>query len=134
MDRDIAALLGIDPDDPEVQRENAAIERDVRLIETLVGVRKLLGLTQADVADKMDRSQPAVSDFERLGGDPRLSTIRRYALAIGAEVFHVVKTPGASACGTTSTSAHVVIEGLTGTVSPPPTRAAGALEWKRAVQ
>lgn len=133
MDRDIAALLGIDPDDPEVQRENAAIERDVRLIEILVGVRKQLGLTQADVADRMDRSQPAVSDFERLGGDPRLSTIRRYALAIGADVFHVVKTPG-TAYGTTSTSARVVIEGLTGTVSPPATRAAGALEWKRAVQ
>jgi DNA-binding XRE family transcriptional regulator len=132
VDRDIAALLGIDPDDPEVQRENAAIERDARLIETLIGARKHLGLTQAEVADKMDRSQPAVSDFERLGGDPRLSTIRRYALAIGADVFHVVKTPE-PACGTTSTSAQVVIEGLTGTVAPALTRAAGALELKSVV-
>lgn len=132
MDRDIAGLLGIDPDDPEVRRESAAVERDVRLIEILVGVRKTLGLTQAEVADKMGRSQPAVSDFERLGGDPHLSTIRRYALAVGAEVFHIVKSAGAAG-GTTSTSAHVVIEGLGGQVNPAPTRGAGALEFRRAV-
>ncbi|MGP4092957.1 helix-turn-helix domain-containing protein [Nonomuraea sp. KM90] len=131
MDRDIAALLGIDPDDPEVQRESAAVERDMRLIETLVAMRKRLGLTQADVAEKMGRSQPAVSDFERVGGDPRMSTIRRYAFAIGAEVCHAVKVPGA-VTGTTSTSAQMVIQGATGTIGSAPTRGAGALELKRA--
>ncbi|MEV1168744.1 hypothetical protein [Nonomuraea sp. NPDC049784] len=44
----------------------------------------------------MGRSQPAVSDFERLGGDPHLSTIRRYALAIGVEVIHAVAVPGST--------------------------------------
>jgi DNA-binding XRE family transcriptional regulator len=133
MDHDIAALLGIDLDDPDVQRESAAVERDMRLIESLVGVRKQLGLTQTEVADRMGRSQPAVSDFERVGGDPRLSTVRRYALAIGAEVHHLVRTEGAATYGTASTSASVVIEGLTGPVAPSPTRGANALELKRAV-
>ncbi|WP_223190848.1 helix-turn-helix domain-containing protein [Nonomuraea terrae] len=128
MDRDIAALLGIDAADPEVRRESAAVERDMRLIETLVGLRKQLGLTQSDVAERMRRSQPAVSDFERVGGDPRMSTIRRYALAIGAEVFHVVKAPGAVS-GTASTSAQMVIQG----VAPAPTRGAGAVELTRSV-
>jgi transcriptional regulator with XRE-family HTH domain len=94
MDPHIAELLGIDLDDPEVQRENAAIDRDMRLIESLVTMRKQRGLTQAEVAERMGRSQPAVSDFERLGGDPHLSTIRRYALAVGAEVVHTVTAPG----------------------------------------
>ncbi|MET8007965.1 helix-turn-helix domain-containing protein [Nonomuraea glycinis] len=132
MDRDIAALLGIDPDDPEVQRQSAAVERDMRLIEALVGVRKQLGLTQADVAEKMGRSQPAVSDFERVGGDPRLSTIRRYAFAIGAEVCHVVKTPDVVP-GTTAAAARVVMHGPAGTGGGAPTRGAVALELKRAV-
>jgi transcriptional regulator with XRE-family HTH domain len=101
MDPHIAELLGIDLDDPEVQRENAAIDRDMRLIESLVTIRKQRGLTQAEVAERMGRSQPAVSDFERLGGDPHLSTIRRYALAVGAEVVHTVTAPG----GASTTSA-----------------------------
>ncbi|MEU8360037.1 helix-turn-helix transcriptional regulator [Nonomuraea sp. NPDC048882] len=133
MDHDVAALLGIDLDDPDVQRESAAVERDMRLIEALVGVRKQLGLAQSEVADRMGRSQPAVSDFERVGGDPRLSTVRRYALAIGAEVHHLVRTEGTATCGTASTSASVVIEGLTGPVAPSPTRGGNTLELKRAV-
>ncbi|MER6826496.1 helix-turn-helix transcriptional regulator [Streptosporangium sp. NPDC000563] len=90
MDQHIADLLGIDLDDPAVRRESAAIERDMQLIEALVATRKQLGLSQADVASRMGRTQPSVSDFERVGGDPHLSTIRRYALAIGAEVRHTV--------------------------------------------
>ncbi|MEO3804912.1 helix-turn-helix transcriptional regulator [Nonomuraea sp. B1E8] len=102
MDPHVAELLGIDLADPDVQRETAAIDRDMRLIETLVSIRKHRRLTQAEVAERMGRSQPAVSDFERLGGDPHLSTIRRYALAIGVEVVHTVTT---SASTTTTTSA-----------------------------
>lgn len=129
MDRDIAALLGIDPDDPRVQREDAAIERDMRLVETLVRLRKRLGLTQGEVADRMGRSQPAVSDFERLGGDPHMSTIRRYALAVGAEVFHTVATPG-EASVTRSTPAHVRICGF-GTSPQGSTLGTGSLELTR---
>ncbi|MBB4918199.1 helix-turn-helix domain-containing protein [Streptosporangium saharense] len=90
IDPHIAELLGIDPEAPETRRELRAAERDVRLIEELVRLRRARGLTQAQVAERMSRTQPAVSDFERLGGDPHLSTIRRYALAIGAEVTYVV--------------------------------------------
>ncbi|MEV8633038.1 helix-turn-helix transcriptional regulator [Streptosporangium sp. NPDC051023] len=100
IDPHIAELLGIDPDAPETRRELRAVERDVRLIEDLIRLRKARGLSQAQVAERMNRSQPAISDFERLGGDPHLSTIRRYALAIGAEVtylVHVQEDPPAEA-------------------------------------
>ncbi|MFF3440861.1 helix-turn-helix domain-containing protein [Streptosporangium sp. NPDC002721] len=92
MDPNVAELLGIDLSDPGVRRENAAIDRDMRLIESLVELRRAQGLTQAQVAERMGRSQPSVSDFERLGGDPHLSTVRRYALAVGASVHHVVRS------------------------------------------
>src|SRR5262245_54500597 len=106
MDRDLAGLLGLDLQDPLVSREVEAAERDMRLIETLVRVRKALGLTQSEVAERMGRTQPAVSDFERLGGDPHLSTIRRYALAVGANVHHVVSMhSGGRTANTTSASA-----------------------------
>lgn len=67
MDQHIADLLGINLDDPAVRRESAAIERDMQLIEALVTTRKQLGLSQSDVASRMGRSQPSVSDFERIG-------------------------------------------------------------------
>ncbi|MET8986243.1 hypothetical protein ABZW49_12390 [Nonomuraea wenchangensis] len=40
MNPHIAELLGTDLDDPAVQRENAAIDRDMQLIETLMGIRR----------------------------------------------------------------------------------------------
>ncbi|MFB4277644.1 helix-turn-helix domain-containing protein [Nonomuraea sp. MTCD27] len=136
MDPNVAELLGIDLADPDVQRENAAIDRDMRLVETLVAIRKQRGLTQAEVAERMGRSQPAVSDFERLGGDPHLSTIRRYALAVGAEVVHVVTAP-ASASTTSSTAARVCVHAVgfaeeTGPTGAGVTSGTGSLDLKQA--
>ncbi|NUW33520.1 helix-turn-helix transcriptional regulator [Nonomuraea sp. SMC257] len=131
MDPRIAELLGIDLDDPQVQRENAAIDRDMRLIETLVGIRRQRGMTQADVAERMGRSQPAVSDFERLGGDPHLSTIRRYALAIGVDVFHAVSVSG-EASETSSTPARIQVSGWGS--ETPQTFGTASIDLKRAAR
>lgn len=111
MDPQVAELLGIDLSDPDVRRENAAIDRDMRLIESLVELRKAQGLTQAQVAERMGRSQPSVSDFERLGGDPHLSTVRRYALAVGASVHHVVRSTLVAGATTRSAPAFVISTG-----------------------
>ena len=83
---DLFAELGFDPDDPEVvaAREDAAELTD--LIERLVSLRKELRVRQADVAVQMGTTQSAVSDFERLGADPRVTTVQRYARAIGARI------------------------------------------------
>ncbi|MFI6595042.1 helix-turn-helix domain-containing protein [Nonomuraea sp. NPDC050536] len=131
MDPHIAELLGIDLDDPEVQRENAAIDRDMRLIETLVTIRKQRHLTQAEVAERMGRTQPAVSDFERLGGDPHLSTIRRYALAIGVDVIHTVTAPGGTS-STTSTPARIEVHGYGLPDEQSATYGAASVDMKRA--
>lgn len=113
MDPHIADLLGIDLDDQETRRSAAAVERDMRLIESLIKVRLEKGLTQKQVAARMGRSQSVVSDFERVGGDPHLSTIRRYALALGVEVRHGVQVCVEIAPGWSPT-AHISGKGQVG--------------------
>lgn len=88
----VGALLGLDEADP-VQRLATDLARsDRRFIDRLVAVRRQKGLTQAEVSARMGVSQGAVSQFESGDRDPKLSTIRRYALAVGVPIEHRVVT------------------------------------------
>lgn len=49
----------------------------------LVARRVALGLTQTEVAARMGTSQSAVARMEAGGSDVRLSTVERYAAAVG---------------------------------------------------
>lgn len=84
-------LLGIDKHDPAQQLGVHLAEQDERLIEQLIEHRKARGLKQKDVAAIIGRNPSVISTFESLGSDPRLSTIRRYALAVGVSVGHLVE-------------------------------------------
>ena len=66
------------------------VRGDFAWIDQLIALRKRRGLSQAEVAARMGRSQSEVSDIETMSTDPRLSTLRRYALAIGVTVKHRV--------------------------------------------
>ncbi|HVC15054.1 MAG TPA: helix-turn-helix domain-containing protein [Acidimicrobiales bacterium] len=66
-------------------REMAARRR--ALAEDLLSRRISLGLTQTQVAARMGTSQSAVARVEAGSSDVRLSTIERYAAAVG----HVVE-------------------------------------------
>ena len=59
--------------------------RDQRhdLVEQLVKRRLLLGLSQTEVAARMKTSQSAVARLEAGDSDARLSTLQRYAAAVG---------------------------------------------------
>lgn len=85
------ALLGITETDDYGKLRDRLVDADDILIERLVSLRKQKRLTQQEVAERMNRSKTAVSNFERLGSDPHLSTIRRYAAAVGALVTHCVE-------------------------------------------
>ena len=90
----LARVQELDADGTLSEIESRAadlIENDVALVEGLVELRKRHGLSQADVAVRMGVSQPTVSAFEKYDANPRLSTIRRYALAVEAEVSHTVR-------------------------------------------
>lgn len=67
------------------------------LRHALVAQRKAAGLTQKQVAAAMETTQSAVSDVERGGVDPHLSTLQRYARAVGATVVVRVNLPGQAA-------------------------------------
>ena len=56
------------------------------LTEALVARRVELGLSQTDVAARMHTSQSAVARIEAAAGDIRLSTLERYAAAVGQQL------------------------------------------------
>ena len=84
------AALGIDEPDSQQLLARTLTEADYIWVRRLVGLRKRRGLSQAELGDIMGRSQSVVSDIESMSSDPRLSTLRRYALAVGAQVEHHV--------------------------------------------
>ena len=58
-------------------------ERRQALRAELVARRVARGLSQTDVAAHMGTSQSSVARFEGSAGDLRLSTLERYAAAVG---------------------------------------------------
>jgi transcriptional regulator with XRE-family HTH domain len=57
-----------------------------RIIDTLLRLRRHQRLSQSAVAESMGVRQPTVSGFETEDSDPRLSTLQRYARAVGARL------------------------------------------------
>lgn len=60
--------------------------RHRRLVDELAERRRQLGLSQTEVAARMRTSQSAVARLESQGGDVRLSTLQRYAAAVGQQI------------------------------------------------
>lgn len=58
------------------------------LLRSLAERRKELGLSQTLVAARMGTSQSALARLEAGESDPRISTVERYALAVGQELAH----------------------------------------------
>jgi ribosome-binding protein aMBF1 (putative translation factor) len=61
-------------------------ERRRRLVAELVEARVQVGLSQTEVAAQMGTSQSAVARLEAGEADMRLSTLERYAAAVGRDV------------------------------------------------
>ena len=59
---------------------------------SLVYLRLLHGMSRADIAREMGVSEAAVTEFETNQADVRMSTVRLYALVVGALVrYDIVK-------------------------------------------
>lgn len=65
---------------------DALAGRRLELVQSLADLRAELGLSQTEVAARMGTSQSAVARLEAGDADPRLSTIERYAAALGRRV------------------------------------------------
>lgn len=92
-DRLMSTTLRIDAAlDIESVRARAKVlaREDRQMRSQLISWRRAMGLTQKQIADMMGVSQQAINKFERYDADPKLSTIRRYANAIGVLIDHQV--------------------------------------------
>lgn len=85
----VAGLLGIDVDDPQEQLAAELVHNDRQLVAELVKRRRET-MSQAEMGAALGIGQSAVSQFETGDRDPRLSTLRAYALALGVRVTHTV--------------------------------------------
>lgn len=68
------------------------VQRDSEFLDALINLRVTAGISQESVAERMGITQPAVAAFEREDSNPTLSSIRRYALAVGAKVTYEVSS------------------------------------------
>jgi transcriptional regulator with XRE-family HTH domain len=57
-----------------------------RLLDDLVARREAMGLSQTEVAARMGTSQSAVARLEGRRADLRVSTLERYAAAVGLRI------------------------------------------------
>lgn len=53
-------------------------------------LRLAAGLSQAELADKMDMKQPNIARLEKKPGDPSLSTLRKLAAVLGVDIKEVI--------------------------------------------
>jgi len=66
------------------------VESHSNLLDELVLVRKQKGLTQEVIGERMGINTLVVEAFENEDSNPTLSSIRRYALAIGVGINYKV--------------------------------------------
>ena len=123
-------LLGIDPDDPEIIAAAEDAEAYASLVESLVVLRKRRGLTQQDVATRMETTQSVVSDFERVGGAARYPTLQRYARAVGARLCSMVDPSGSNLAPTWRQTAEMPVRLAARPASHLPFRAA----WRESAE
>lgn len=83
--------LGIDAEDPQIVHAKKDARTLTETILQLVKRRKHLKIKQKQLAKIMGTSQSTVSEFERLGGNPTLFTLQRYARSVDAELVVQVK-------------------------------------------
>jgi transcriptional regulator with XRE-family HTH domain len=66
-----------------------------RLVADLAAQRQLAGLSQTEIAARMGTSQSAVARLEAGEADVRVSTLERYAAAIGTQITWQARPPAA---------------------------------------
>ena len=72
--------------DAEYRREYDALEEEFALASALIAARSRAGLTQEELAEKMDTSQSAIARMESGRTIPSGSTLKRFARATGTRL------------------------------------------------
>ena len=85
-DNDLARYFADRMQDPEFRGSYEDGEAVDALIDALIELRRRTEVTQTELAKRMGVKQPTISGFENQDSDPRVTTIQRYARALGARV------------------------------------------------
>jgi transcriptional regulator with XRE-family HTH domain len=72
--------------EPEFKKEYDALETEYKLAATLIRLRSAKGLTQEDLAKLLNTKQESIARLESGDALPSLSTIKRLANALDAEL------------------------------------------------
>ncbi|NIH07144.1 helix-turn-helix domain-containing protein [Providencia rettgeri] len=78
---------------PESQARIVAKVEELRQEVILSQLRNELQISQSELAKAMGVKQPTVAKMEQVDNDPRLSTLKRYVVALGGELSIDVKLP-----------------------------------------
>ena len=71
---------------PAYRREYEALEEEFSLTAALIEARARAGLTQAQVALRMNTTQAVIARLEGGGSKPSTSTLEKYAKATGSRL------------------------------------------------
>jgi len=72
--------------DDDYRKEYDALEEEFALASALIAARSRAGLTQEELAEKMDTSQSAIARMESGRTIPSGSTLKRFARATGTRL------------------------------------------------
>jgi len=88
LDEMIAEFTDANPDFPQLL---LAAERRRALLHTLAETRRSRNLSQTRIAAAMNTSQPTLARLETTAADTKLSTVERFAGALGYSIeYHLV--------------------------------------------
>lgn len=77
--------------DAEFSNAYNALDEEFDLATTLISARAKLGISQQEVAKRMQTKQSVVARLEASGSTPNLQTLRRYAAAVGCKLSIALK-------------------------------------------
>ncbi len=72
--------------DPEFLKEYEAMEAEFSIASTLIAARAQAGMTQDEVAEKMQTSQSYIAKLESGRVSPSMKALQRYAKATGSRL------------------------------------------------
>ena len=81
--------------DPAYREAYEALDEEFALAAALIEARSDAGISQEEIARRMQTSQPAIARLEAGKGNPSVNTLRRYAAATGTRLRVVFERGGA---------------------------------------
>jgi ribosome-binding protein aMBF1 (putative translation factor) len=85
--------------DHEYRREYDALEEEFALASVMIEARSKAGLTQEELAERMETSQSAIARMESGRSIPSGTTLKRFAKATGTRLRISFEAPKASKQG-----------------------------------